>query len=189
MLLDMKKQKIICLGRVLLMVISICLLGCRHTHHQPLILNDFESDADLDTLFWQCRTVYSLSDKNVTHGKASLRLDIYPAPYPGLRLLLNDQQRDWRGYGKLSLDVVNPGQKTLKLNYRLDDKANPTYDDRVNGSVMLRPGLNRITLGLLSLRTSGTKRPLDVRRVNAVLFFLSSPVEKISIYVDFIRLE
>ena len=172
------------------LLILVLLLGaCHNSHQKVLVLNDFERDADLNRLLWKCRTTYSLSKKNATHGKKCLKLTAYPAAYPGLGLLLNNKEHDWRGYQKLCIDLLNPSQNELRLNYRLDDQRNPSYTDRVNGHLQVKSGLNRIKLDIAALRTSGTDRQLNLGKIRSVLFFFSSPKKPTVLYVDFIRLQ
>lgn len=174
----------------LIVVVLVSLFtACRHGNGRILILNDFERDGNLNRLLWKCRTAYSLSEKNSTHGRACLKLTVYPSPYPGLHLLLKGEGRDWQGYQKLCLDLFNPGHDELRLCYRLDDRTNPPYADRANGLIMVKPGLNRIKLDLAALRTSGTARRLNWERMQSASFFFVSPQRPITLYVDFIRLQ
>lgn len=155
----------------------------------PMILNDFETPADLDRIVWRCRTTFSLSETCRSHGRSGLLLTLYPDPYPGLALLLTPAQRQWQGYRYLSLEVFNPGGESLTLHYRIDDRKAPAYEDRVNGGFTLQPGRNHLRLDLSQLRTSGSKRPLAWGRVSALTFFLTSPLRPVALEVDHIRLE
>ena len=176
--------------RGLLALLIFVLAGCeRHPPAQPLILNDFEDQADLTRIVWRCRTTFSLSDRYRTHGKSGLLLTMYPDPYPGMSLKLTPEERDWRGYRYLALEVINPGATPVALCYRIDDQANPDYQERVNGVFRLAPGVNHLRLELAALRTSGSRRPLLWRRVDKVLFFVVSPPAKVELGVDYLRLE
>jgi len=155
----------------------------------PLILNDFEGQSDLEQIAWRCRTTFSLSEKYRSHGHSGLLMTLYPDDYPGLHLLLTPRLQQWRGYRYLALDVFNPGSDPLVLHYRIDDYKDPEYEDRVNGSFRLEPGENSLRLDLDLIRTSGAKRPLDMDRIWALMFFQVSPPKTLALGVDFVRLE
>jgi hypothetical protein len=86
-------------------------LGCSGALPAELVLNDFESDADLDRIHWGCRSLFSLSEKHATSGARSLEMKLFPAAYPGLALKL--AENDWSRYGQVALDIFNPQDETL----------------------------------------------------------------------------
>lgn len=116
-------------------------------------------------------------------------MTLYPDAYPGLHLILTPRLRQWQGYRYLALDVINPSSEALLLHYRIDDQKNPDYKDRVNGSFRLEPGKNKLHLDLEQVRTSGSKRPLKLNRIEALMFFQTSPPKPLALGVDYIRLE
>lgn len=178
----------ILVGLALLVVLPLC--GCeRQSPAAPLVLNDFEGPADLESIAWRCRTTFSLSEQYRSHGQSGLLMTLYPDDYPGLRLLLTPRLRQWQGYRYLALDVVNPGRDPVELHYRIDDRQDPEYGDRANGSFRLAPGENHLRLDLYQIRTSGSQRPLDLDRVRTMIFFAVSPPKPFSLGLDYIRLE
>ena len=188
----MKRSAWFMAGRVVILalVVGVSLAGCEpEPPAGPLVLNDFESQADLDRIAWRCRTTFRLTGIHRSHGHSGLLMTLYPDLYPGIRPFLPPERRDWRGYRYLALDVFNPGDEPLVLCYRIDDTKAPDYEDRVNGSFRLRPGENRLRLDLGRLRTSGTNRPLNLGQIWAVLFFQLSPPHPVTLGLDYIRLE
>jgi hypothetical protein len=182
------RGKFVWLGWVLLLASLACLPACRKTPSEPLVIADFESDAELDRFDWKCHTLFSLSSEHVTQGKQSLRLELYPSEYPGLAPRL--KQKDWRDYRALCLDVYHPGKEPLRLAVRIDDRPDsPDYPDRYNQSLLLQPGENRLSLPLESLVTSGTRRKLNLATIHSLLFFLVDPPQKAVLYIDHLRLE
>jgi hypothetical protein len=176
--------------------ISLVLLGaafflitvsaCNQQREPELMLYDFNRQADLDRLSWSCRAFYALDKQHGVDG-FSLRLEMYPAPYPGLKS--GRMENNWTGYRLLCLEIFNPGPESLSLACRLDDRRdNPPYADRVNLPVMLHPGANKVRLDLTALRTSGTRRPLDLSHIYGMYFFLCSPEKKVTLFIDNIRL-
>lgn len=174
-------------------LVLLLALSFWHCERQPsppiLVLNDFEQQANLAQIAWRCRTTFSLSEKYRSHGKSGLLMTLYPDDYPGLHLLLTPRLQQWQGYRYLSLEVFNPNSETLSLHYRIDDHKNPDYEDRVNGSFRVVPGENRLRLNLEQASTSGSKRPLNRNRIEALMFFQTSPAKPLVLGVDYIRLE
>ncbi len=163
------------------------LLNCRGNSAGELVLFDFESDSALDQLVWKCHTLYSLSTEHVTHGKKSLKMELYPSDYPGLTPII--KENDWSGYNKLCFDIYNPQEK-IKITVRIDDqKVSPDYGDRYNESFTLEQGMNKISVPLDTLVTSGTKRNLNLKKIKGLLIFVANPGKRVDLYADYIRLD
>ncbi len=151
------------------------------------MLLGFESDAELDLLHWKCHTLFSISDEHVTHGKKSLRMELYPSDYPGLNPKL--EVNDWKKYGTLNFDIYNPEKEETMITVRIDDqKEHPDYADRYNMRFILKPGLNLIRIPLDSLITSGTHRQLNLTKIYKFLIFMVHPQRKYVLYIDHVRL-
>ncbi len=165
----------------------VVLPACDRPPRQDRVLCDFEKDSDLDRLHWKCRVLYSLSPRHATHGRHSLRMDLYPSTYPGLspRLALHD----WRGFESLCFDIFNPGPETLHITVRIDDREDtPPYADRYNCRFTLRPGMNAVRIPIAGLMTSGTGRRLNPAGISRFLFFMVNPAKKRTLFVDYLRL-
>lgn len=166
---------------------SLAPAACSHPPVHELVLNDFEADSDLDRIHWQCRTLFSLSQEHVTNGKKSLRMELFPAAYPGLSLKLDE--RDWRRFDSVAFDIYNPQDEALEITVRIDDREDyPDFDDRYNGRITLMPGSNNLRIPLNSLRTAGTDRSLNLKTIERFLFFFVDTNETYRLYVDNIRL-
>lgn len=114
-------------------------------------------------------------------------MELYPSDYPGLTPML--EENDWRGYKMFCFDIFNPKKKEIRLSLRIDDRKDyPDYEDRYNNTFILKPGMNRVSIPLDILITSGTKRTLDLRKIYRVLIFMAHPQSKVVLYVDYIRL-
>jgi len=163
------------------------LISCFKASHKELVLFDFESDADLDRLYWRCHTLFSLSDKNVAHGIKSLRMELYPSDYPGITTKF--LTHDWSKYKTFSFDIYNPGYENASISVRMDDKKDyPSYNDRYNKTFILKPGLNHLSIPLNALITSGTLRSLDLKQIHRFLIFMKHPQKKFVLYIDYIHL-
>lgn len=166
---------------------SLAPAGCSRPPTHELVLNDFEEDSDLDRVHWQCRTLFSLSQEHVTSGKQALKMELFPADYPGLALKLDDH--DWSRFGNVVFGIFNPQDETLVLTVRTDDRPDyPDYEERYNGRHTLLPRSNHLSIPLNSLRTSGSGRPLNLKTIRRFLFFLADTRETYRLYVDNIRL-
>lgn len=151
------------------------------------ILFDFESDAELDLLQWNCHTLFTLSDRHATRGSRSLKMDLFPSEYPGLEF--SPVQKDWSKYSSFSFDIYNPAAQPVKFRIRIDDqKRPPSFKDRYNDSFILNPGRNHISIPLSSLITSGTKRHLNLARIYTVYIFLPDPNTEQTFYIDAVRI-
>ena len=174
--------------RTILMIVFLFIMVACSTHVPPeLALFDFETDAELDQLRWKCFTLFSLSDEHVAHGNRSLRMELYPSDYPGLNPILG--VNDWCKYTAICIDIYNPEKEKTMISIRIDDqKENPGYADRYNERFILKPGLNHIHIPLKSLTTTGTHRPLNLKKIYRLLIFMAHPQKKYVLYVDYIHL-
>jgi len=171
----------------LLVVLVVIAASCGITAPSELILFDFESDAELDLLRWNCHTLFALSDLHASHGIRSLRMDLFPFEYPGLEF--SPQQKDWSKYNTFSFDVYNPSESPVQLSIRIDDrKKPPPFNDRYNNRFVLNHGNNHISIPLNNLITSGTKRRLNLASIYTVYIFATHPASKQTFYIDAIRL-
>ena len=176
----------LCLAPLFLLFIFF---ACSPNPVGPLVLNDFEADADLDRVHWSCHQLYALSVEHVASGRHSLEMKLYPADYPGLALKLG--HRDWRRYDAVAFDIFNPQPEALEITVRIDDKKDyPEFEDRYNERFTLSPGATVVRIPLDTLRTSGgDRRRLDLSRIYRFMFFLVDNRELRTLFVDNIRLE
>ncbi len=164
-----------------------CACARNDTETEPFDF-DFETEADLNALTWECRQLYSLSPEHVTHGKFSLKAELYPGLYPGLKIRRFDP--DWSRYSALHFDLFNPLPDSLPLHIRIDDQQeHPEFENRFNLTIMLQPGAGHYILPLSKVITSGSKRPLKLSSIEAVYLFIVQPKKEVDLYFDFLHLE
>jgi hypothetical protein len=175
------------IGLFVVILLAPIFVMCSGDGIPELIILDFESDSDLDRVSWKCHTLLNLAEKHATNGKNSLRLELYPSKYPGFVPIL--EEKDWRAYNALCLDIYNPSNKNLKIVIRIDDRKDfPHYDNRYNMGFELNPGKNNIRIPLDTLITSRTKRKLELKTIHRLLIFMVHPLQKVVLYLDYIRL-
>ena len=139
--------------RLLLITALLLLVSC--SSKQPFFY-DFETEDVLDTLTWKCKTFFSLSNKYATSGQKSLKMELYPSSYPGITL--NKFNPNWSNFTVFMFDIYNEEQVPLHLAIRIDDKKNPSFNNRYNHTIILNPGMNHISIPLDSLITTGKKQ-------------------------------
>jgi hypothetical protein len=153
---------------------------------RDLIINDFETDGDLDRLNWKCHTLFSLSDLGVSHGRSSLKMTMTPSPYPGVSF--HEIPQDWRCFSGLAVSCFYPSSKGVRLALRIDDKKDaPEYEDRVNLGLNVEPGMNRIKIPLKSF-VCPSGRALDLSHIFSLMLFCVNPESEVVLYVDDVRL-
>ena len=164
------------------------LLGCVEQIPDVTVINDFETDQDLDRIHWECHRLFSLSGDHASHGGRCLKMELFPGLYPGVALKL--RHGDWRRYCALAFDVYNDQDVTLTLTVRIDDREDyPDYKDRYNQRFALNPGINYIRIPMDTLQTSGDGRKLDVSHIQRFLLFLHRTERRYELYLDWVRLE
>ncbi len=172
----------------LILIACICFsLACQSKHVPEKVICDFETDAALDKIHWSCHTLFSLSDQHSSHGRKSLKFEMFPSAYPGFtpHLKIND----WEKFQTFCFDVYNPEKKPVKLTLRIDDKKEANeYSDRYNKSFEILPGANQIEIPLETLKTSIANRKMNRETIYRFLVFMVSPEKKHVLYFDYFRL-
>ncbi|MCG3156284.1 MAG: hypothetical protein DKINENOH_02908 [bacterium] len=168
-----------------LAMIGLLAIACQRS--RPFFF-DFENEAELDQLYWECRELLALVDEPVVHGERSLRLQMFSGNYPGLKITKFDP--DWSDFRSLHATIYNPQPDTLQLHFRLDDShERPAYADRYNRRMRLPPGWTQFALPLDSLITNGTRRRMQRSSIESVYFFLVQPPKPVTLYFDHLHLE
>jgi hypothetical protein len=154
---------------------------------QDMILFDFEKEAELDRIQWSCHTLSELTDRHVSHGARSLKVDMYPSKYPGVTLDLD--VHDWRSYKVLQFYVFNPQSEDVMLSVRIDDKKEyPSDGDSYKIKYSLTPGVTMIQIPIEGLRTNQSERMIDIKNIHRIILYAANPAIRTTLYYDFIRL-
>ncbi len=151
-------------------------------------LFDFESEADLDHLDWECHKWFELSKQHVTRGKYSLRMELPPGQYPGIHFL--DFPEDWSNGQSLRMEVFNPSAEKISFHIRIDDQNSGwDYENRFDKNFELKEGMNHISVPLGSLKTNLHFQPLDLKNIKRFMVFVPDNRMKRELFLDNIRLE
>ena len=99
-------------------------------------------------------------------------------------IFLSDGTMDWRGYRRLALDVFLKGEESRVLWVRADDSEYPSYPDRAQTAIELKPGENTIWIDLSVFSRKPNGKILDLSRIVTVGVFLENPSPGDTIFVD-----
>ncbi|MFH1279084.1 MAG: hypothetical protein ABIK65_11990 [Candidatus Eisenbacteria bacterium] len=183
-------MKRLTLRAVLLPVLLPVLLGagCGGRASEPLVLYDFEKEADQDRVVWKCHALFDLSGEWAASGGRSLRCDLMDEQYPGVSF--REFERDWSPYRALSFHVRHTGADTLNLVVRVDDpRSGYAFENRYNGHFRVPPGEHRIEILLEEVEAGPKARRLDLSRIDAFRIFLRNWNQAPTIWLDRIALE
>ncbi len=162
------------------------LSGCGASAPGDAVLFDFESDAELDRINWQCFVEYSLSHRFATQGLRSLKVDLYPSAFPGFNpvLLISD----WKRFRFLEFDIANPAATEFPVSLKIDDRPGPPGPmDRFSLRLLVRPGINHVAIHLDEL-VSGNGRRMDLGRIEKLFLVCEDLAAPVTFYLDDIRL-
>ncbi len=150
-------------------------------------LFDFESEAELEYLNWECHKWFELSNKNTTSGNNSLRVTLPPGSYPGI--YFKDIEKNWSGYHFVKMDIFNPSEP-FTFHVRIDDKKSGwEYADRFDQNFQIKKGMNCISIPLESVKANITPRALDLAHIERLMLLVPGNDRKRTFYLDNIRLE
>jgi len=151
-----------------------------------MILFDFETEAELDYIQWRCHTRFTLTNENASVGSRSLRMDFYPATYPGFAPEINAS--DIHCYKTLQMDVYHPGNDPVPLHIRMDDQnSGSDSKNRFQIQFIVKPGSNRLSISLDNLKT-GNGRLLHPKKLCKFVIYMVNIRQQVVLYFDAIRL-
>ena len=161
--------------------------ACRTAPSEPVVLLDFEEEADLDQLMWRCRDRFAPTTQWAASGAHSLLCEPAHRSYPGL--VIHPRLADWTPYRTLSLQMYSTALETLSLVIRIDDaESGPAYESRYNGSFRLAPGGNHLAVDLEEARRAPAGRELDLSDLTQLIIFLRTPEKTPAFYIDHVVL-
>ncbi len=173
---------------------------------QPVVINSFESTADLSVLVPGNARIQPVT-QHVTHGRQSLEVQFQPAEWPQVRMMA-PAPWNWKDSGGLVLDITNPGRSPVRFGVRVDDAPMPTDPKRWwQGQGWIAPGARAsfvlpfnpdpmsrgmrglpVTAGLQLLSVGGSPT-VDLSRITAFQVFLHQPAEPTTLILDHVRVQ
>lgn len=152
----------------------------------PLYL-DFETEADLDRVSWECGELFERTQTFASHGAWGLRLEMFPGAYPGIKVYKFD--RDWRRYSSFAFDIFNPDTIAVQVLVRFDDQLKAPRAAQSQTALTVAPGAQTFSFRLDSLWNKERSRRLRKDHIEAVYLFLNQPPAKTVLYFDYLHLE
>lgn len=151
-------------------------------------LFDFESDAEMERLNWECHKWFERSSHNATSGEYSLKVFLPPGQYPGINF--QEINPDWSKYQIFKMDVFSPSNEKIIFHIRIDDKKSGwEYATRYDKNFELRQGMNQISIPTNSIKANIYSRLLDLKNIKRFQIFIPNSQKKTELYIDNIRLE
>ena len=155
------------------------------------VVNSFETRAEQQQLFFNAARVDAqFQRENVSQGSYSLRLELAPGGYSGVRL--RSCYGDWSAYEFLFLDAFNPGLEPLRLVLRLSDvihdRGTHSYHDRYNQTLVLQPGWNKLQFPIADISSSPQERAMQMGAICNLGIFAAGLAQPAVVYLDNIRL-
>ncbi|MDP8225308.1 MAG: hypothetical protein P9L99_18245 [Candidatus Lernaella stagnicola] len=166
------------------LLLLVLLAGCRG---DTLMINSFETDADLDALTWRCPYWIERTTSFATHGGQGLAVEMPPGEYPTLEL--RDVPADWRGYRYFEVDLSLPELPGGELFIRIDDQGDSErFADRFTLTVPLTGKPQHVRVPLERIERGNGGRRLDLSAMDRILFYLKHSDRRVTCYLDGVRL-
>ncbi|MDQ2075856.1 hypothetical protein [Marinimicrobium sp. ABcell2] len=158
-----------------------------HRIQQFPVLSNFESGHDVKAWSGQVERVTD----PVREGSYSLAVHLSTKRFSGIGSYT--LHRDWRGYDELVFDLYNPGDETLPINLRINDrqheKDRPRYADRYNRRLDVQPGWNEYRISLEDVRSAPESRDMNMAEIQQFQLFVHNLEQPRTVYLDHLRLE
>ncbi len=156
------------------------------------IINGFETRAERQQLFFNATRIGAEFNRDiVSQGAHSLRLELAPGGYSGIRI--RSCYGDWSSYGFFALDAFNPQSEPLRLVLRLSDvihdRGTHSYHDRFNQTLLLQPGWNKLQFSVADINNSPKERSMKMDAICNLGIFAAGLAQPAVVYLDNIRLE
>jgi len=159
------------------------------------LLADFETDSD--RRLWKetydgvlVFTAHADTRDSAAPESGFLRLvGVPPSRWPGARMRYFPY--DWTGYSRLLIDVRHrtPGRQEMDFSVRLDDFAGRKDKVWVSDDFVATSQWQTISIPLVNRRVRQDSRILDIADMDAILIFLRSPQDTMTIEIDNLRLQ
>lgn len=169
--------------------IAIAAMAMRAESERPMdgVVMDFEDDAQLERLVWQCPIAMETTAPISGRGRRALLVHLKPGLYPGVEI--HDPPGDWRDGDALEFTVAAPAAEGDTLHLRIDDAdSREDYDRRYEGRIRLAGGPQLVRIPLSEIAAAPAKDPLDLSRITKIVIYLYRSDRDVDMTIDDIRL-
>lgn len=165
----------------------IVLLDEAYARHKFPLINSFEKPFEIS--LWQRDNAEIIrSQKFPAEGSCSALVRFLPGEYS--TICKEDFVHDWKSYRSFSADIYLPGDSDLRITLRINDELHDNeFSDRFNKKIILKPGLNHISINLEDIRKSPVSRHMDMGDLTRICIFTTGLSKPVTVYLDNIRLE
>lgn len=116
------------------------------------------------------------------------RVTFSGATYPAF--FIEEPYPDWRDYAFLRFAVYSELDTSVNLVLRIEDSHHDrAYEDRFNRAIVIRPGVNPISISLDDVRQAPATRDMDMAAVRALSLFAVRIKKPFTVYLDDFRLD
>lgn len=174
---------------LVIFAIAIGAMAMRAESERPMagVVMDFEDDAQLERLVWQCPIAMETAAAISGRGRRALLVHLKPGLYPGVEI--HDPPGDWRDGDALEFTVAAPAAAGEMLHLRIDDAdSREDYDRRYEGRIRLAGEPQRVRIPLGEIAAAPAKDPLDLSRITKVVIYLYRLDRDVEMTIDDIRL-
>ncbi len=169
--------------------IAIGAMAMRAESERPMagVVTDFEDDAQLERLVWQCQIAMETTAAISGRGRRALLVHLTPGLYPGVEI--HDPPGDWRDGDALEFTVAAPSAAGEMLHLRIDDAdSREDYDRRYEGRIRLAGEPQLVRIPLAEIAAAPAKDPLDLSRITKIVIYLYRLDRDVEMTIDDIRL-
>ena len=143
--------------KTLFIMTACCLCGPRFAGADEMQrVTSFEAADEIGAVRPHNAKVQPTSER-ATDGKQALRVEFLPGEWPHAAVR-SATAWDWRRWGRLALDITNPGDEPIEFGVRVDD------DRAADGAKHCRQGLGTIEPGATATFTLGLDAAADPMR-------------------------
>mgnify|MGYP001344817107 CR=1 FL=1 len=148
---------------------------------------DFEEASGVQ--LWQPpgRATMRVSSKHSRRGARSLMVETTPGTWSGVGVHCG--RTSWSGYHALVTELFSAAAEPFTLGVRIDDaRSNPGYEERFNGSVVIYPGWNTISIPTAEIAAGPKNGRLDMETIRRMVLFVGPEEPSRLFFVDDISL-
>lgn len=121
-------------------------------------------------------------------GRTYTRVDFDPAPYSSV--VMEEPAGDWTSHRRLVFDLFSDSATALTLYLRIHDRAHVNrHDDRYNATIVVRPGVNVVSVAVDAVRDAPATRSLDLRAIRGIILFAAGLRAPAHVFIGPVRLE
>ena len=111
------------------------------------------------------------------------RLTFERGEYPGFRI--EEPYPDWTGYQSLTFTIYSELDDSVVLGLRIDDiHYNNTYEDRFNTRIVVRSGVNPVSIPLDKIKNGPKFRELDIAAISVIYLFIHKPENPFTLFIS-----